>query len=72
MEGIKYPWCYLVPAALAPGEGVGMFLQDTDPVPPVLADKSQLQAVTCVGGQWADVEGADNCLFYRGNFTSYT
>ena len=38
----------LAPDALALGEGVGVFLQDTDNFPPVMDDKVQAQDITRV------------------------
>ena len=55
---VEPPFWYLDPASLASGEGVGVFLQDYDPIPPVLHVEVVAQAITRVGGTWASREGA--------------
>ena len=62
MAGVKTPCWDLAPAALAQGKGVGMFLQDPDPIPPVLAAKVQTQAIARVGGPHEVGKGAGESL----------
>ena len=44
------------------GEGVGVFLQDLDTVPPVMADTVQEQAISGVGGTRKAEEGTGALL----------
>ena len=62
MTGIEPPRRYLAPASLAPGEGVGVILQDPDPIPPVLTVEVQEQAIPLVGGPMAAREGVGALL----------
>ena len=58
MTGVQSPRWDLAPAALTPGEGFGILLQDPDISPPVMDSKVQAQAIPCVGGPQAYGEGA--------------
>ena len=58
MAGVSSPRWDLAPTALALREGDGMFFQDYDPIPTVLAVKVQSQAIPRTGGHLAAGEGA--------------
>ena len=47
MLGVQPPCWYLSPVELAPGEGVQVFLEDPDDIPPMLAVEVQAQAIPC-------------------------
>ena len=56
------PRWHLAPAVLTPREGIGVFLQDPDPIPPVLPVEVRAHAVLRDGGSRAAGEGARSLL----------
>ena len=59
---IETPCLYLAPESLASGEGVGVLLQDPDPIPPVMHVEVGAQAIPRVEGPQASEEGAGSLL----------
>ena len=58
MPGVQPPHWDLAPTALAPGEGVWVFLKDTDAILPVLAVEVQAQAIKRAKGPLTTRKGA--------------
>ena len=63
MAVIEPPCWYLAPVLLASGEGVGVLLQDPDPIPRVMPIEVGAQAIPHVGGPRVSGEGAGASLF---------
>ena len=58
MEVTEPPRWHLAPVLITPREGVGVILQDPDPIPPVMPIEVRAQAVPRTGGYQASGEGA--------------
>ena len=58
------PFWHLSPAALAPREGFGVLLKDTNPIPPVLPIEVRVQDVPRERGYQASREGARELLHF--------
>ena len=63
MPGVQLPLWDLAPAVLTPGEGVWVFLEDPDAIPPVLAVEAQAQSIPRARGTQETRKGAGEPLF---------